>query len=107
MSALLGYQFERALHQSDLDRYIDTFRTQFPLVAHKETPAQDGEAAEAVAARNVVDGLALARADKDKLRKTLQDKQIEAHQKNIRELNATMQSQIRDYDQWLSKLDAE
>ena len=36
-----------------------------------------------------------------------QDKQIEGHQKNLRDLNATMQTQIRDYDAWLSKLDAE
>ncbi|MBI1831769.1 MAG: hypothetical protein HYR84_10000, partial [Planctomycetes bacterium] len=36
-----------------------------------------------------------------------QDKQIEAHQKNVRDLNATMQSRIRDYDQFLAKLDSE
>jgi hypothetical protein len=36
-----------------------------------------------------------------------QDKQIETYQKQVRDLNATMQAQIRDYDQWLSKLDAE
>ena len=36
-----------------------------------------------------------------------QDKQIETFQKNVRDLNATMQTQIRDYDQFLAKLDAE
>jgi hypothetical protein len=36
-----------------------------------------------------------------------QDKQIEAFQKNVRELNTTMQAQIREYDQYLAKLDAE
>lgn len=36
-----------------------------------------------------------------------QDKQIETYQKQVRDLNATMQNQIRDYDQWLAKLDAE
>jgi hypothetical protein len=36
-----------------------------------------------------------------------QDKQIEAHQNTIRTLNATMQTQVRDYDVFLSKLDAE
>ncbi len=36
-----------------------------------------------------------------------QDKQIEAHQNAIRTLNAAMQTQVRDYDLFLSKLDAE
>ncbi|MBI3821910.1 MAG: DUF4139 domain-containing protein [Planctomycetes bacterium] len=36
-----------------------------------------------------------------------QDKQIESYQKNVRDLNATSQTQIRDYDQFLAKLDAE
>ncbi|MSQ96847.1 MAG: hypothetical protein EXR98_20155 [Gemmataceae bacterium] len=36
-----------------------------------------------------------------------QDKQIETFQKNVRDLNATMQTQIRDYDQFAAKLDAE
>jgi DNA uptake protein ComE-like DNA-binding protein len=87
LGAVLGYQFERALHDhwsgttqhsaligpglnltdavgqglEPLDQYIDDFREDFPLVAHKEEPADAGEAAESVAARNVVDGVALAR----------------------------------------------
>jgi hypothetical protein len=60
LSALLGYSFERDLHDQRLDQYIDEFREACPLVAHQETPATDSEPAEAVAARNVVDGLALA-----------------------------------------------
>lgn len=36
-----------------------------------------------------------------------QDKQIETFQKNVRDLNATMQSQIREFDLFLAKLDAE
>jgi hypothetical protein len=36
-----------------------------------------------------------------------QDKQIETFQKSVRDLNATMQAQIRDYDQFFAKLDAE
>lgn len=36
-----------------------------------------------------------------------QDKQIETHQNAMRTLNAALQTQIRDYDLFLSKLDAE
>jgi hypothetical protein len=55
--AVLGYRFERALHDGALDRFIDPLRKKYPLIANK---AQQGNAApEAVAARNVVDGLAL------------------------------------------------
>jgi hypothetical protein len=36
-----------------------------------------------------------------------QDKQIETYQASMRTLNATMQTQIREYDLFLSKLDAE
>jgi hypothetical protein len=63
--AVLGYQFERGLHEGhrplQLDRYKEPFRRAYPLVAGKLTPtdAADGESVEAVAARNVVDGLAL------------------------------------------------
>jgi hypothetical protein len=64
LGAVLGYQFERGLHEGhpgvELDRFIDAFRGLYPQVANK---AQDsGEPAEAVAARNVVDGLRLLRA---------------------------------------------
>jgi hypothetical protein len=68
MSALIGYQFERALHDAELDHYIDAFRAAFPI---DEPPASaDGEGdgdeapdpAESIHARNVVDGRALIAA---------------------------------------------
>ena len=65
LSAVLGYQFERGLHEGhrplELDRYVEPFRRAFPLVADKLTPTatNDEESVEAVAARNVVDGLKL------------------------------------------------
>ena len=61
LGALLGYQFERALHERKLDRYINDFRAAFPIVANKETESAEGENVDAIAARNVVDGLAMAR----------------------------------------------
>ena len=64
LGAALGYQFERGLHEGhaplELDKFIDDFRTFYPLVANKTSDS--GEPAESVAARNVVDGLALRRA---------------------------------------------
>ena len=60
LGAVLGYQVERELHDLQLDYCIYPLRTKFPLVANK---GQDsGEPAEAVAARNVVDGLRLRNA---------------------------------------------
>ena len=63
LGAVLGYQFERGLHEGhrplELDKYIEPFRTLFPLEAGKLIQAAAGEAVEAIAARNVVDGLAL------------------------------------------------
>ena len=64
LGAILGYQFERGLHDGhhgvELDRFIDDFRGLYPPVAGKtEDP---GVPAEQVAARNVVDGLRLLRA---------------------------------------------
>ncbi len=64
LGALLGYQFERGLHEGhaplQLDKYIDVFRNLYPLVANKT--ADSGQPAESVAARNVVDGLQLRAA---------------------------------------------
>lgn len=63
LGALLGYRFERGLHENhptlELDKYVDAFRDLAPLVANK----MDGlsAASEAVAASNVVDGLTLHR----------------------------------------------
>jgi hypothetical protein len=69
IGAILGYRFERGLHEGhpgfELDRYIDDLRGLFPLVAHKGTPPAEvpaDEPAETVAARNVVDGHALVTA---------------------------------------------
>jgi hypothetical protein len=60
LPALLGYQFERSLHDAGLDRLIDDFRAAFPITAPEE---EDTEAtAESIAARNVCDGLKLASA---------------------------------------------
>ncbi len=61
LSGLLGFQFERGLHEARLDRYIDDFRRACPLVAHTEVdPTSAADTAEAVAARNVVDGMQAA-----------------------------------------------
>jgi hypothetical protein len=60
LGAVLGHRFERGLHDRGQDRFIDTFRGLFPQVANKVEDS--GEPAEAVAARNIVDGLALLRA---------------------------------------------
>jgi len=68
LGSLLGYRFERALHDAELDHLIERFRRQFPLPVVPEPEGQDGDthlwarSAEAVSARNVVDGLALVRA---------------------------------------------
>lgn len=66
--ALLGYRFERALHDRydgvppvELDKYIDPLRSWFPLRSGKidETSPVPGTAVEVVEARNVIDGLKL------------------------------------------------
>jgi hypothetical protein len=57
LGALLGYRFERALHERHLDDTIDDFRALAPLVA--STAPVSARAAESVAANHVVDGLAL------------------------------------------------
>jgi hypothetical protein len=66
LGALLGYQFERGLHDRhaslDLDQFILPIRNRYPLVAGRLTPTSAGEAVESLAARNVVNGLALVRA---------------------------------------------
>lgn len=64
LGAVLGYQFERGLHEGhpglELNKYIDVFRSLYPLVANKADAG--AEPAEAVAARNVVDGVRLRAA---------------------------------------------
>jgi hypothetical protein len=64
LGAVLGYRFERGLHEGhlprSLDKYIDPFRRLYPLVADKG--GASGEAVESIAARNVVDGLLMRAA---------------------------------------------
>ena len=61
LGAVLGYQFERGLHEGhpgvELDRFIDDFRNAYPLARNEARDAN--EPAESIVARNVVDGLAL------------------------------------------------
>jgi len=65
LSALLGYQFERGLHDrtdAEVDEFIFDLRKAFPLVAKKfkETAPQESEydSIDQIEAKNVLDGLA-------------------------------------------------
>ncbi len=63
LGALLGYRFERALHDAHLDTEIPAFRKAYPIPTTADpsgTGTATGASQEAVAARNVVDGLKLA-----------------------------------------------
>jgi hypothetical protein len=57
LGALLGYLFERRMHELRLDHLIDDFREAAPLVPVNTEPGTKPE--ESIAARNVVDGLKL------------------------------------------------
>lgn len=59
-TALLGYRFERALHERQLDRFIEPLRLRFPLPAAAEAVGPSPQ--ESVAPRDVVHGLGLRRA---------------------------------------------
>jgi len=71
LSALLGYQFERGLHDKsglglgEVDKFIYPLRKKFPLVSNqmdetKTTSEEDAETSvENIEARNVIDGLKL------------------------------------------------
>lgn len=63
LGALLGYRFERTLHDRNPAMFVFSYqlRKAFPLVANKLklTRMSAGESQEAIAARNVVDGYAL------------------------------------------------
>ncbi|MGH4000300.1 MAG: hypothetical protein ACRDTJ_22885, partial [Pseudonocardiaceae bacterium] len=67
LGALLGYRFERGLHEGhpdvELDRFIAPLRAAFPLRFGRipETAPAQGTAFEQVEARNVIDGLDLHR----------------------------------------------
>jgi hypothetical protein len=56
LGALLGYRFERRLHERKLDPFIKAFRDLAPLGGKL---ANTDEPVEAIAANNVVDGLEL------------------------------------------------
>lgn len=63
LAALLGYRFERGLHDLSLNQFIAPLRTLAPLVTRDRTVAGSTAPqppADAIAANNVVDGLALA-----------------------------------------------
>jgi hypothetical protein len=66
LGALLGYQFERGLHDRHgdlaLEQFIPNFRQQFPLVADKITQGDGSDQIETKEARNVFDGYALVEA---------------------------------------------
>jgi hypothetical protein len=70
LSALLGYQLERGLHEGypgvELDQYVFVLRDRFPLISKKLTPTPDGVSAEVIEARNVVNGYDLLDCVKDK-----------------------------------------
>jgi hypothetical protein len=59
LGALLGYRFERRLHDLGLDSYIAPLRNIAPLVVRQRE--DNSLPAEALAANNVVDGLVLLR----------------------------------------------
>jgi len=71
LGALLGYQFERGLHDAwahgEVDEYIYALRKKFPLVAdrHPDTASAPTDSIKNIEARNVVDGLQLVEHDKD------------------------------------------
>jgi hypothetical protein len=68
LGALLGYQFERALHDrsgisgENLDQFILAFRKQYPMVADKITPGDPNDAIQHKESYHVVDGYALLEA---------------------------------------------
>jgi len=69
VGAVLGYEFERALHEvhgdvEGIEQVRFTLRSLFPLVANKGG-SDPNEPAETIAARNVVDGSALLRAHEE------------------------------------------
>ena len=57
MAALLGYRFERSLRDAGLPQYMLECRRAFPLRAAGTSAADEPQ--EAVAARDVVDGVRL------------------------------------------------
>lgn len=68
LGALLGYQFERALHDrhlidgAELDQFILNFRKTYPMVADKITPGDTADSIQNKESYQVVDGYALLEA---------------------------------------------
>ncbi len=62
LGALLGYDFERRLHNGNVDTYIYRFRDKFPFKILQKDTVEAGKTLDVVAARNVVDGYALVEA---------------------------------------------
>jgi hypothetical protein len=102
LGVMLGIQIEKALYNLSLDQYIDELRRAFPLKAGKETKLQEDESAEAVAARNVVDGKALAEA----WRKILSQTDSPTPQMLSEELTEDNKQLKRELDRLLEALDA-
>ena len=65
VGALLGYRFERGLHEAGLDSLIEGLRQAHPLPLLSGKDEGGTGAREAIAARNVVDGLDLYRKQAD------------------------------------------
>jgi hypothetical protein len=65
LGALLGYQFERGLHErynlAEVDQFIFPLRKKFPLMADQLNPTPDDVSIEAIEARNVINGVSLLR----------------------------------------------
>ena len=63
LAELLGYRFERGLHERygpvELDKFILPLRGKFPLRANRLRKAPEGTSAEKIEARNVIDGMRL------------------------------------------------
>lgn len=61
LAGLLGYQFERALHDrnENLDEYILDIRLKYPLVSNRVTTVGGASNVKDIEANNVVDGLKL------------------------------------------------
>jgi DNA uptake protein ComE-like DNA-binding protein len=111
LGAILGYQFEKRLTEHGLAQYLDEFRAAFPIVANKRdsgeaTSVRSEQATEAIAARNVVDGLALARWHEDSERQDITPPPVDA----LKALNTALGSEdaaylMRELDNLLATLD--
>ena len=64
LSELLGYEFERCLHDIDpsLSIYFDSLRQAFPIIANQLNDAGSSTPVNQVAARNMINGLSLLEA---------------------------------------------